>query len=61
MPVELRDTEVCKECNDPATRQLAPPARPVVYEYYSESLDEMITGPAQKARIMKQKGVSEVG
>lgn len=36
-------------------------AKPVVYEYYSENLDARITGPKQKARLLKEKNLSEVG
>lgn len=34
-------------------------ARPVIMEYYSESLGAHITGPKQKQRVMREKGVSE--
>lgn len=59
--VDSRDDEFCEECGKRAVRIISRQARPVVYEYYSESLDAYITGPQQKSRILKEKDISEVG
>ena len=46
-------------CGEQAVRVWTAPARPVVYEYYSENLGTVITGPRQKARIMQARNVRE--
>lgn len=59
--VDYRDDEVCPDCGFKPERVFSIPAKPVVYEYYSENLDARITGPKQKQRILKEKNMSEVG
>ena len=59
--VENRNDEFCPDCLARANRTYRINARPVVYEYYSENLDARITGPKQKARLLKEKNLSEVG
>lgn len=58
--INNRDNEMCG-CGKPAKRKLQLNAKPVVLEYYSESLDARITGPKQKERVMRERNVSEVG
>ena len=58
--IENRDNERCA-CGKNAERIFKLNAKPVVLEYYSESLDARITGPRQKSQVMKDKNVSEVG
>lgn len=55
--VAERDNETC--CGHPAFRMLSVPAKPVVCEYYSESLGAHITGPRHRDRVMKEKNISE--
>lgn len=51
-----------KHCGVIANLIISPSqGKPVVKGYYSENLDAYITGPKQKERIMKQRGVVEVG
>ena len=57
--VENRDNEVCPDCGYKPQRICSVPSNPVVYEYYSESLDAQITGPKQKSQLMKAKSVTE--
>jgi putative FmdB family regulatory protein len=57
--IKDRDNEVCPDCGFKPERVWVMTSKPVVYEYYSESLDCMITGPEQKKRLMKEKGVVE--
>lgn len=55
-----RDNEMC-QCGKPAKRILkATNAKPVVLEYYSESLGMVITGPKQKQQVLKEKNLREV-
>lgn len=46
-------------CGGFGEKVLSPIARPVIMEYYSESLGGYVTGPRQKQRLMREKGVSE--
>jgi DNA-directed RNA polymerase subunit RPC12/RpoP len=57
----FRDCEVCPDCGFKPERVFSLNAKPVVYEYFSESLMAKITGPKQKQRILKEKNMSEVG
>ena len=59
--IEDRDKESCSHCGISARRILSMSSKPIIMEYYSESLDAVITGPKQKSRIMKEKNVSEMG
>lgn len=59
--VDYRDMEACSDCLRKPQRVFSMNAKPVVYEYYSENLDARITGPKQKARLLKEKNLSEVG
>jgi hypothetical protein len=47
------------DCGYPMDKVLSPIARPIICEYYSEGLGAVVTGPRQKQRLMKEKGVSE--
>ena len=58
--VKNRNSMVC-ECGHLAKIAISIPARPVIHEYYSENLNAQITGPAQKKRVMKAKGMEESG
>ena len=58
--VENRYDIDCK-CGNRASKILSTISKPIVMEYYSESLGAYITGPRQKQRIMKEKNVSEAG
>lgn len=57
--VENRDLSIC--CGQKAQRIISKSqGKPVVYNYYSENADAIFTGPRQKARILKEKGLSEL-
>lgn len=58
--ISERNTEVCLNCNGNAEIVIQPTQRPVVMNYYSESLNARITGPAQKKRLMREKSIEEV-
>ncbi len=58
--VDLRDYEVCSNCGTKPERVLSFDAKPIVYEYFSENLNAQITGPKQKAQLLKEKNMSEV-
>ncbi len=58
--VDDREEETCL-CGKRAKKRLSVTAHPVVYEYFSESLNAHITGPKQKQEIMKRLNVSEAG
>jgi putative FmdB family regulatory protein len=57
--IDDRNEEQC--CGQDATLLISVGARPVIYEYYSENLESQITGPKQKAHVMREKGVECVG
>lgn len=59
--VDDRDGETCESCGNKPVRVFSAPARPVVYEYYSENLNAVVTGPKQKARLLREKNLTEVG
>lgn len=56
--IRLRELSECP-CGEKANKVLSPIARPVVYEYWSENLNAYVTGPRQKQRLMKERGVTE--
>lgn len=56
-----RHSVLCPECGDKALIAMSITARPVIQEYYSDNLQAQITGPAQKKRLMKAKGLEETG
>jgi len=57
--VEDRDSVFC--CEQLAKRLIAPVSRPVILEYYNESIDKNITGPKQRDALYKELDVHEVG
>ena len=58
-PISERGNEYC--CGVQAKRLIVTSSKPVIYEYFSENLNAHITGPAQRRKIMKERGVEEVG
>jgi putative FmdB family regulatory protein len=56
-PIVERNNEFC--CGERAVKKIDTLSKPVIHEYYSENLNARITGPKQKARIMKEKGVEQ--
>jgi putative FmdB family regulatory protein len=58
-PVQFRDFDICPDCGERTNRLLSQPAKAVIYEYYSENLGAVVTGPKQKKKLMEEKGVSE--
>lgn len=57
--IENRKNEWC--CEKRAKMLISTTAKPIVYEYWSENLDAMVTGRKQKSKLMKEKGVEEAG
>lgn len=58
-PVADRDSVFC--CEERAKRLISAPSRPVILEYYNESIDRNITGPKQRDALYKELDVHEVG
>lgn len=56
-----RTNEECGACKVKAAIVITAPARPVVYDYYSENLGAYVTGPKQKKELMRKKGMEERG
>jgi len=48
-----------EHCGVTAIRLISPTAKPQVYNYYCEGIGAQITGPAQRAKLMKQKGLAD--
>lgn len=59
--IDERDEEACAACGEKPKRVLSLTAKPVVYEYYSDNLGTMVTGPKQKAQLLKERNLTEVG
>lgn len=57
--VDDRYNEKCG-CGAQAAVVMSLTAKPVVYEFYSESIGAQITGKKQRERLMKEKGLAEV-
>ena len=58
--IDARNYQKCS-CGRLAKRKMTLNSKPIVLNYYSEGLGEFITGPKHKARVMKEKNLSEVG
>lgn len=59
--VDFRNEEVCPDCGFRPQRVYSFNNKPVVHEYFSENLNARVTGPKQKARLLKEKNLTEVG
>lgn len=57
----IEDRGNAEHCGEKAKLLISSTGRPVVYEYFSENLGSYVTGPAQRARLMKEKGVEAAG
>ena len=57
--VDVRMEEYCTTCTTKAEILMSTPSTPVVYEYYSEQLDSVVTGPKHKKQLAKSKGLEE--
>lgn len=57
--VDVRMEEYCNVCSKKAEILISTASRPITYEYYSEQLGAQITGPNQKRRLAKSKGLEE--
>jgi len=58
--INHRNLEVCK-CGSKAEIAISTSSRPVVKEYYCEGLGTVVTGPKQRERLARQKGLTPVG
>jgi len=56
----VEDREYMSCCGRPAQRVFSPVSRPVILDYYNESIDKHITGPQQRDKIYKELDVHEV-
>jgi len=55
-----RHREKCPECGKKSILIItATKTKPVVYDYYDNGLDERVTGPQHRRRLMKQKDLEE--
>ena len=60
-PVKYKDTGSCPYCLSRDTESLITiRSAPQFYEGYDEQLDAYLTGPKQKQRILKEKGLVEI-
>ncbi len=48
-------------CGQKADMLISAVSRPVILDYYNESIDKRITGPKQRDRLYKELDVHEVG
>lgn len=58
--INHRKLEVCK-CGNKAEIAITTNSKPIVKEYYCEGLQAVITGPKQRERIAREKGLTPVG
>ena len=56
--VDNREYAMCG-CGSHARKVLSSIAKPIIHEYWSENLNAYVTGPRQKSRLMKERGVTE--
>lgn len=54
-----RYDEICECGNTPEIIIKPLRVKPQIMDYFDEHLDAKITGPAQRRKIMKEKGLSE--
>lgn len=59
--IKNRRVARCTKCGRIGELLISCSSRPVILNYWSENLNAHITGPAQKKRIMKERGVEEIG
>ena len=57
--VDAQDDVEC--CGQKADKLISAPSRPVILDYYNESIDRRITGPKQRDALYKELDVHEVG
>ena len=59
----LKDAEntpvICSNCLEDMKRIISTSSKPIIYNYECVGIGEHITGPAQRARLMKEKGLSD--
>ncbi len=59
--VDDRDNVNCKTCGEKAVKLVDEIRRPIFMEYFDEGLGAKVTGPQQRKRLMKEKGLEESG
>lgn len=57
--VDERGDEKCPCCKGEAIRLISSGPKPVVYNYYCDGIGAQITGPEQRAKLMKKKGLAD--
>lgn len=58
--VDDKDNYFCEKCDGVVETLITIKSNPQFYEGYDAQLDAYLTGPEQKRRIMKEKGISEI-
>lgn len=59
--IKDRDNVHCQLCGQKADKLVDEIRRPIFMEYFDEGLGTQVTGPKQRQRIMKSKGLEETG
>ena len=60
MHLDEKDRAMCPSCGAFMVSQITIRSAPQFYEGYDEQLDAYLTGPKQKQRILKEKGLVEI-
>ena len=58
-PIAERELEECRNCGQTAKLLISLTAKPIILEGFDEHLDAYVTGPKQRARIMREKNLAE--
>ena len=59
--IKDRNDEFCKTCGSRADKLVDEIRRPIFMEYYDEGLGQQVTGPNQRQRLIREKGLEESG
>ena len=57
--IDTRKEEYCVICERQANLLISAGARPIIEDYYSESLGAVVTGPKHRKELMRAKGLEE--
>lgn len=58
--VDNRSEEYCMTCTEKAEIQMSVGSRPVIQEYWDRGLSALVTGPQQRKKLAKSKGLEEM-
>lgn len=59
--IDDRRKEKCAQCGSDAAIKPSTSARTMIYPYYSEQLNSMVTSPKQREKLAKEKGMIPIG